>query len=230
MHLRSAAAVLIVLTLFWPLLAALAAPSLSVGNSFGMAGGTASAAISLVTDTNVPQLQFDIRFESNFLSSGTPLAGPALTDQIVLTSQPSPGVRRVQLVSLFNSPMNNGVLVTLPFTIATNAPARYTGLVLTNVTLTNSLHQLIPLVTWTNGALEILAPPMFTSIQRVSGGSVRIGLASAPSHICVIEATTDVEQGLWLPVYTNRVPVGSFSFTDSAAKLPRRFYRAILQP
>jgi hypothetical protein len=126
--------------------------------------------------------------------------------------------------------MTNGVLVTLPFNIAANAPERYTGLVLTNVTLTNSLHQLIPLVTWTNGTLEILAPPVFTSIQRVSGGGVRIRLASLPSHICVIEATTNVVQGSWLPVFTNRVPIGTFSFTDSAAKLPRRFYRAVLEP
>jgi hypothetical protein len=202
MHFRSAAAVN-VLALFFPLLTAIAAPGLLVGSSFGIAGGTANATIILVTDTNVPQLQFDIQFETNFLSSGTPLAGPALSDQIILSSQPSPGVRRVQL---------------------------YTGLVLTNVTLTNSLHQLIPLVTWTNGTLEILAPPVFTSIQRVSGGGVRIRLASLPSHICVIEATTNVVQGSWLPVFTNRVPIGTFSFTDSAAKLPRRFYRAVLEP
>lgn len=196
-----------------------------------MAGGTANATVNLVTDTNVPQLQFDIRFESNFLSSGSPVAGPALADQIILSSQPSPGVRRVQLFSLFDSPMTNGVLVTLPFNIATNASERYTGLVLTNVTLTNSLHQLIPLVTSTNGILEILTPPTFISIQRVSGGSLRIGLASPPSHTCVIEATTNVAQGPWLPVYTNRVPTGTFSFTDSTtAKLQRRFYRAFLNP
>lgn len=196
-----------------------------------MAGGTANATISLLTDTNVPRLQFDLRFETNFLSAGTPIAGPALTDQIILSSEPSPGVRRVQLFSLFNSPMNNGVLVTIPFNIATNAPERYTGLILTNVSLTNLVQQLIPLVTWTNGTLEILTPPVFTSIQRANGGSVRMTLASPPSHICVIQATTNLVQGSWLPLYTNHTPIGTIFFTDSAtAKLPRRFYRAVLVP
>jgi hypothetical protein len=219
------------LALFFPLFEAPAAPSLWVGSAFGMAGGTANATISLVTDTNVPRLQFDLRFETNFLSSGTPLAGPALTDQIILSSEPSPGVRRVQLFSLFNSPMTNGVLVTIPFNIATNAPERYAGLVLTNVSLTNSLQQLIPGVTSTNGTLEILTPPRFTSIQRIGGGSLRIGLTSPPSHICLIEATTNVVEGSWLPVYTNQVPIGTFSFTDpDASKVPRRFYRAVLKP
>jgi hypothetical protein len=217
------------LALLFTLLAAKAAPGLWVGSSFGMAGGTANVEIGLMTDTNVPQLQFDLQFETNFLSSGTPLAGPALADQIILSSQPSPGVRRVQLVSLFNFSMTNGILVTLPFAIATNAPERYTGLVLTNLTLTNSMHQLIPLVTWTNGTLEIVTPPIFTSVQRVSGGGVRIHLASPPSHVCVIQATTNVAQGSWLPVYTNLVPIGTFSFTDPV-KLPRRFYRAVLEP
>jgi hypothetical protein len=230
MNLRNLAA-MTVLALFFPVLAGMSAPALWVGRAFGVPGSTATAAIAFMTDTNVPQLQFDLLFETNFLSSGTPTAGPALTDQIILSSQPSPGVRRVQLFSLSNSPMTNGVLVTLPFTIPINAPERYTGLVLTNVTLTNTLHQSIPLVTWTNGTLEILIPPAFTAVQRVTDSSVTLRVASPPSHTCIIQATTNVTQGSWLPVYTNRAPVGTFSFVDSAAaKFPHRFYRAVVVP
>jgi hypothetical protein len=217
--------------LFLSVLAVKAAPSLGAGNALGLPGGTATAAISLLTDTNIPQLQFDLRFETNFLSSGTPVAGPALADQIILSSEPSPGLRRVQLFSLSNSPMTNGVLVTIPFTIAPNAPPRYTGLVLTNVTLYNELQQLIPLVLLTNGTLEILMPPRFTSIRRMTGGSLELQVASPPSHICIILTTTNLTQSAWLPVYTNQPPLGAFPFEDLAAtKLPRRFYRAVVVP
>lgn len=230
MHLRRARA-LTILALFLFIRSAMAAPALWVGPAVGFPGDTKNVAVNLFTDTNVPQLQFDLRFETNFLSSGTPIAGPALADQLILSSEPVPGVRRVQLFSLSNSPMTNGVLVTIPFTIRTNALERYTGLVFTNVTLHNSLQQLIPLVFWTNGTLEILTSPNFTSIQRMTGGSLKLRIISPPSHLCVIQATTNVAQGSWSPVYTNQSPLGVFSFEDSAAaKLPRRFYRAVLVP
>ena len=230
MNLRSTAT-LTMPALFFSIVAAMAAPGLWVGPANGFPGTTTTVSINLLTDTNVPQLQFDLRFETNFLSSGTPIAGPALADQLILSSEPVPGVRRVQLFSLSNSPMTNGTLVTIPFTITTNALERYTGLVLTNLTLYNSLQQLIPLVLWTNGTLEILTAPSFTSIQRITGGIVKLQVASPPSHFCVIQATTNVVQGSWLPVYTNQSPVGVFSFEDfAAAKWPRRFYRAVLVP
>ena len=223
--------VVTVLALYLGILDAIAAPTVAVRSTFGLPGATAMAAISFFTDTNVPQLQLDLLFETNFLSSGTPVAGPALADQLILSSEPAPGIRRVQLFSLSNSSMTNGVLVTIPFSIRTNAPERYTGLVLTNLTLYNTLQQLIPFGSSTNGTLEILTAPYFASMQRLLGGSLKLQVVSPPSHPCIIQATTNVAQGTWLPICTNQPPIGTFSFVDSAAaKFPRRFYRALLVP
>lgn len=208
-----------------------AAPSLWVGSTNTLAGTTVAVTLNSLLDTNVPHLQFDITYETNFLSCATPVAGPALADQVIITSESPPGVRHINLFSFSNSPVTNGVLVFLPFTAAPNAPDRYTAVALTNVALYNVQQQLLPQPTWTNGILEIMDPPQFTTLGRMAGGGVRVQAVSPPGHVLIIETTSSPFQKPWTPLLTNRPPLGITSFDDpTAAKLPGRFYRAILVP
>jgi hypothetical protein len=207
-----------------------AAPSLWIGSTNALAGSIVAVTLNLLVDTNVPNLQFDLLYETNFLASGTPLAGPALADQIILSSEPSRGMRRVELFSFSNSPVTNGVLVFVPFMVSTNAPGSYTAMTLTNVALTNAQHQLVP-ATWTNGTLEIMNPPRFIGMGRIAGGGVRVQTVSPPGHILIIQASAGPSQNLWTPFLTNRPPLGITTFADPlATKLPSRFYRAVLVP
>ncbi len=208
-----------------------AAPSLWVGSTNVLAGNTVWVSLQVLVDTNVPHLQFDLVYETNFLSSATPLAGPALADQIILSSEPSPGVRRVELFSFSNTPVTSGTLVFVPFTASSNAPGRYTGLVLTNIALTNVQQQLIPNFNVTNGTLEIMNPPRFTSVVRIPGAGLRVQAVSPPGHLLIIQVNSSLSQNLWTPLLTNQPPLGVTTFDDpSAVKLPARFYRAVLVP
>jgi hypothetical protein len=109
-----------------------AAPVLSVGSTAGVPGGTVPVAVSYTTDTNAPSLQFDLLYATNYLASGPPAGGSALADHLVATSEPTNGVRRVVIFSFSNTPITNGVLVFVPFTITTNAPDHDAALVLSN--------------------------------------------------------------------------------------------------
>lgn len=207
-----------------------AAPSLWIGTTNALAGNVVAVTLNLLVDTNVPHLQFDILYETNFLSCSTPLPGPALADQIIITSESPPGVRHVNLFSFSNSPVTNGVLLLVPFSIPANAPERYSAVGLTNVELFNLQQQLLPQATWTNGTLEIMNPPRFTSLARIAGG-LRVQAVSPPGHLLIIEAASSPFQKPWIPLLTNRPPLGLTSFDDpTTAKLPTRFYRAILVP
>jgi len=222
---------LFLLALFAAQLSGHAAPSLWVGSTNVFAGNLTAVTLNLLTDTNVSHLQFDVLYETNFLSSGTPLAGPALADQVIISSESPPGVRHVNLFSFSNSPVTNGVLLYMPFAVSTNAPDRYTAVGLANITLYNVQQQLLPPATWTNGTLEIMNPPQFTTLARIAGGGVRVQALSPPGHVLIIQVASGPFQKPWTPLLTNRPPLGVTSFDDSTAtKLPARFYRAILVP
>src|SRR5438093_1355558 len=93
-----------------------AAPSLSVASTAGAPGATALVAVNYSSDTNAPTLQFDLLYATNFLASGEPIRGNALSDHSVASAEPYPGVRRVLIFSGSNRRITNGVLVYLPFT------------------------------------------------------------------------------------------------------------------
>jgi len=99
-----------------------AAPSLSVRSIAGAPEARLLVAIDYTSDTNAPTLQFDLLYSTTYLASGDPMRGNALSDHSVASTEPSPGVRRVVIFSGSNSPITNGVLVYVPFTLAANAP------------------------------------------------------------------------------------------------------------
>jgi Cohesin domain len=206
-------------------------PMLSVGSTAGVSGSTVQVAINYTTDTNAPSLQFDLVYSTNYLSSGEPVAGNALSDHLIGSSESSPGLRRVLIFSFSNAPITNGVLVFVPFTIATNAPDQDEPLVLTNVVVASADAQVVP-ASATNGTLAIaVLPPQFSSIAPTNGGVIHLQLAVTAGRSYSIQATTNLQSPQWTTLETGVVTNGVLEFDDvSAGTFSRRFYRALVVP
>src|SRR5947207_3417438 len=97
-------------------------PKLSIATVRGFPGNTVQVPVLLNYGSNdlqnVVALQADIVFDQSGLGSGTPTGGGALRNHSVATSLPGAGVRRVLVYSPNNSALSNGVVASLPFTLA----------------------------------------------------------------------------------------------------------------
>ena len=206
-------------------------PTLSVGSTVGVPGSTVQVAINYTTDTNAPSLQFDLVYSTNYLSSGEPVAGNGLSDHLIGSNEVSPGLRRVLIFSFSNAPITNGVLVFVPFTIATNVPDQDEPLVLTNVVVSSADAQVVP-ASATNGTLAIaVLPPQFSSIAPTNGGVIHLQLAGTAGRSYSIQATTNLQSPQWTTLQTGVATNGVLEFDDvSAGLFPRRFYRALVVP
>ncbi len=197
-----------------------------VNTNAGAPGRTISVPVSFWTDTNVSKLQFDLLYEPTDLSTGTPTGGDALSDQVILTSVPNSGTRRVQLVSFTNALLTNGVLVFVPFQINTNATDHDATLTLTNVALYNQQNQQLPLVNLAPGVLRIEVPPLFTFIGPASAGGMHLEVTATPMRTCVIQGAAQLTGMPWISLTTNQSANGQISIDDTGADLmPQRFYR-----
>jgi len=207
-----------------------ASPSLSVGFSVGTPGTTVQVAVNYTTDTNAATLNFDLVYDTNYLASGTPVRGNALSDHLVASSEPWPGVRRVLIFSAANSRITNGVLVHVPFTIVGNAPDHDEVMAFSDVVVANLQAEAVPVKT-TNGVLAVAALPRFVSISPTTGGAIHLELIGPPGRRFLIEGTRTVGQPSWTPLHTNVATGGLLKFDDlGAAVLPSRFYRAQVLP
>jgi hypothetical protein len=204
----------------------LAEPVLSVGSTAGAPGSTVQVAINFTTDTDAPALQFDLVYATNYLLTGTPVGGSALADQEVFSSEPSPGVLRVLMFSFSNSPLTNGVLVYVPFSISNNAPDHDEPLALTNVVVSSPAGTQIPAGA-SNGVLSIAVPPRFTAIFATNNGDIHLQLSGITGRSYVIATETNLFPSQWIPLATNVAVNGLVEVDDvSAGAFPSRFYRA----
>jgi hypothetical protein len=202
------------------------APLLWVQSPIEAPGNTVPVAVNYTTDTNAPSLQFDLVYATNYLSSGTPVGGNALSDHQVASAEPSPGVRRVLIFSFSNSPITNGVLVFVPFTAATNSPDHDELLTLTNVVIASTNADQVP-ANATGGTLAIAVPPRFISIAPTNGGAMHLQLSGTPGRNYVISASTNLNAPSWIGLETNVATAGVLDFEDpSASSFSSRFYRA----
>jgi hypothetical protein len=185
--------------------------------------------INFTTDTNVPSLQFDLLYATNYLAPGPPVGGSALADQQVFyTNGVLPGVYRVLMFSFSNSLLTNGVLVYVPFAIATNAPDHDEFLSLSNVVLSNPLGFAVPAAA-SGGALEIIRPPRFISIAGTNDGIIHLELLGASNRTYVLEVATNLLPPQWTALQTNVATHEVLNFDDPiSASAPFRFYRAVV--
>ncbi len=208
---------------------ALAMPSMSLGTTAGAPGTTNLVPISVTIDANVVSFQFDLLYATNYLTPGTPIGGSALADQ-QLGSGGSPGLIRVLGFSLSNSPITNGVLAYVPFTIAANAPDHDEMLMLSNMLLVNTQAVVVPVTVNSNAILSITVPPRFSAIFPTNTGAMHLELSGTTGRVYVIQATTNLALPQWSPLATNTDVTGLLPFDDvSAGTFPKRFYRAVFE-
>jgi hypothetical protein len=213
--------------LFFSVAGALAKPSVSLDNSAGPPGATILVPINIAVDTNVVSFQFDILYSTNYLTPGTVVGGSALADQLLYNNLVSPGDYRVLGFSFSNSPLTNGVLAYVPFTITTNAPDHDEALALTGVQLVDSSAFNVPVNVSSNATLSITVPPHFTAIFPTNAGTMHLELTGAVGRTYVIQVATNLTQPQWTPLLTNTNVSGILPFDDlSASNVPTRFYRA----
>jgi hypothetical protein len=209
---------------------ALAEPAIWVGPTYGAPGTTVSVPINITVDTNVTSLQFDLLYNGNYLTNGAATAGPAIGSDLFQSAPEGQGDCRVIVASLSNTPITNGVLVNIPFTIFTNAPDSDQTLSFSNVIMvTPQLDE--PPSTQTNGILSIIVPPQFTAVTPTNAGAIHLELSGTAGRTYVIQAATNLMQPVWLPLTTNIATTNLVEFNDpGAATLPQRFYRASAAP
>ena len=205
----------------------MAVPSMSVGWTAGAPGTTDLVPVSVTIDTNVVSLQFDLLYNTNYLTPGAPVGGDALSNQQLYYNVVSPGLYRVLAVSFTDTPLTNGVAAFVPFAIAPTTPDHDEVLVLSNVVLVNSQAESVPVTFSSNALLSITVPPRFIVVFPTNAGAMHLELTGTTGRVYVIEATTNLVPPQWSPLTTNTDTTGLLPFDDfSAIAFPSRFYRA----
>ncbi len=203
-------------------------PAMSVGNTVAAPGTTNFVPISIIVDTNVVSLQFDLTFSTNYLTPGTPIGGNALSDQMLFSATQTNHAFRVLAVSFTDSPITNGVVAYVPFTIASNSPDHDEPLLMTNVVLTDAAGELVPVIVNSNATISITVPPHFSAILPTNAGAIHLELTGTPGRVYEIQATTNLALPQWENLTTNTNVTGILPFDDtSASNFPARFYRAV---
>jgi len=211
------------------LASAAAAPLLSVVSTQAIPGSTANVAINYSTDTNLTGLQFDLVFNTNYLQLGQIIRGNALSDHVLATNLIAPGSFRVLTFSFSNTPLSNGVVVYMPFTIAANAPDHDEPLVFTNVVATDAAGVMVALPS-SNGVLSVVVPPQISKIMPANGGVIHLTLTGSADRNYIIQAATNLAALQWFS-FTNVVSGSNAVFDDTTApNFPVRFYRALAVP
>ena len=204
-----------------------AMPSMSLNSTASPPGTTEPVPITVTIDTNVVSFQFDLLYATNYLSPGAPIGGSALADQQIYSNIVSPGDYRVLGFSFSNSPLTNGVLAYVPFTIAPGAPDHDESLVLSNMLLVNVQAYVVPLSVNSNATLSITIPPHFSAIFPTNGGAEHLDLIGTNGRVYAIQAATNLIQPRWTDLATNADAAGLLLFTDLAeTNFPARFYRS----
>ena len=204
-----------------------AEPAMSVANTVAAPGTTNLVPVTITVDTNVVSLQFDLTFSTNYLAPGTPVGGKALSDQMLFSAVQTNGALRVLAVSFTDSPITNGVVAYVPFTVASNSPDHDEPLLMTNVVLANAAAESVPVTVNSNAILSITIPPHFSAIFLTNAGTIHLELTGTAGRVYVIQAATNFAPPQWEAVVTNTNITGILHFDDtSAGAVPARFYRA----
>jgi len=207
-----------------------AAPLLSVVSTQGIPGSMVNVAISYTSNTNLTGMNFDLLFNTNYLQWEPVIRGNIPPDQFLLgTNLIAPGQFRVLVISSMRMPMSNGIVLYMPFTIASNAPDHNEPLTFTNVAATDAAAEEVALLT-NNGVLAVVLPPQISGITPTNGGAMHLAFIGSPGRNYVIQATTNLAAPQWLS-FSNILSGDNPVFDDTTAtNVPIRFYRALVVP
>jgi hypothetical protein len=193
---------------------------LGVGSSRGFPATAITIPVGLTARSNIVALQADIVHDGAALSMASASAGTATGGNILLSSAPAPGVRRLLLYSPAGGPLNDGEVAQLPVVVGPNIYQGFYRLTLTNVMVATSSAQ--PLIC-TNRSGVIVVSPVFI---RQDGG-VDFFLNVTPDQTYLVQASTNLID--WLTLSTNLAIGPYLEMTEEGAGMlyPQRFYRAL---
>jgi len=212
--------------LLWPANCARADSSVAIGSARGYPNTTASAPVIFRKVTNVVAAQFDVSFDTSKVSSGDPVPGALLANQIVKSREIAPGIRRTLIYSLSNSPLtttNSAVIAGLPFTVSATEHVGSGPLTPTQALLVKP--DATPI-----SPLNLMAGAIFVQALRFNGdGSVSFLLPSEPNQTYLIQASTNLVN--WTTILTN-MAAGTYMdlYEPNGGNFRYRFYRSMLEP
>ena len=154
---------LLLVLLLFPMASAFAQPDLTVGNGAGLPGATVNTAVSFTNNGAVVAMSFEITYDPARVTPGAVTNGPALAPHSVATNIPVAGTLRVLVNPPLVNPLptvNNGVLFTVPWTIAGAAAPGNVPLGLATVVFSNAAAGAVPPGTLTPGQITINAAPV----------------------------------------------------------------------
>ncbi len=138
---------------------AVAAVTLTVGSASAAPADTVSIPVTLTNDGSAVATLFDVTFDDTQLTAGTPSGAAALNGHGVAYNETLPGTLRI----IVSPPQNNAVLgsnvlVSIPFTVAANAPSGGVALTLTHVEVSDATAADVT-YTAINGAITVGGGP-----------------------------------------------------------------------
>ena len=219
---------LLLLTAFAPLSDG---SNLNVATVNAFQGGTFYVPVSLSGAPAGVATQFDLLYNSASLTAGVVQAGDAAGDHFVLSSQVTNGVIRVLIYSPNNSPLTNGIVAYVPFSVVAGTLNALLPITLTNTlvaaadaspvtNLNGSGGLLIGQTRVANFGVPVLARP---------SGLIQFQLSGIEGQKYVIQASVDLQ--VWINLQTNIATQATISFTDlNTTNFPQRFYRAMISP
>jgi hypothetical protein len=192
--------------------------TVSIANVPSYPGGSVSVPVGWSKASNIVAAQFDVTFDPARVTGGAALPFNASGEQLVLSREVSPGVRRVVIFSLPNSVITNRNSVQLPFTVSPAEHASSGPLTLGNTILAKKDGTALAPLALKSGTIFV------RQINFLPDGHVQFFLPSTPDQRYYIQATTNLVN--WVNISTN-VATGSFlDLIDvDAVSYPYRFYR-----
>ena len=165
----------------------------------------------------------DVLFESVGLSDGLPAGGPILVRHLLASSAPVTGTRRLLVYSPENAFLTNGVVASIPFTVA---PKEYRNFMLTlsNVVMARADGSQ---VSGTNMNGFIGVSQVFVAPDGHADGFLNVPTNAGPEACWVVQSSPDLVA--WTNLSTNSAAGNLLEFRDAqAAGYPQKFYRAVL--
>ncbi|MBI3416749.1 MAG: hypothetical protein HY043_15780 [Verrucomicrobia bacterium] len=210
---------------------AAAGPELTIGNALG--DGTAATLLPIAFKSDVPiaALQFDVLFDELQLGSEPALISVMATNQVVVSSEFSPGTLRIVIYSPRNAPLPNGNILALPFTPLPGLTEGVFSLTPTNAIAADASAKSVAPVKLTAGSFTVVAVAAgarFTTVSVSATGQIDLQLTGAAGRAFALQSSLDLRQ--WTSIATNTIPAtGVLQFHDAAPGANARFYRAVQQ-
>ena len=208
-----------------------AAPQLTLGHGSGDGPTPSPVPVTFSSDLPVVAVQFDVTFDPALLESGAPVLTSTSTTHALVSSEPTPGVRRIVVYSTANAILPNGPLVSLAFAALPRTPDGTLSLTLANAFVADSGARFVAPVSLVSGDFSVgaVVNTQLAITALSAAGDVRLQLSGPEGATFVLQVSRNLSQ--WIPLKTAVIPAGgSLQFSDSVSPATSvRFYRAVQQ-